>query len=444
MTLTVSDLKNARPALWWTAAEDARDAAHHCHDVSSLARNEVARTLQVCWVDQAGEEATRSFTRHADTYEAAATVLEGLMSTYGALAQAVEAAQRALGDALDFASRYCLGVSEAGVVTGNTDTDLGKWAVNCASLMVSAALTAANQADERAAGRLRVITALTDSTDPAAVRRALDAAAGDPVQIALRLLGAGELHPLNIPAELMDAVRRAARETGVSESLLLAIVWQEQQWYQNFEPDGGPLTETWRFLEWTAQQTIEPDKSLGITHMKMDTIREVMNGNREAFTTEDGTFLGDLGDADLAAYVEKNPEENIRLSAHHLAQLAENPHGASTDKQLFLLYAADTDQVRDYNDRYGDSTAARSGDIRDRAAAWDSFQSRLDDTNAWSRLTEQQRRQALADIAANSPRHAPVDLHPLYPAGSSTTRGTGTPGDEPFLPYPVERPPRPR
>ncbi|MGH3937380.1 MAG: hypothetical protein ACRDTG_01895 [Pseudonocardiaceae bacterium] len=179
MTVTVSGLKNAQPALWFTAANDARDAAHHCHDMSSLARNEVARTLQACWVDDAGKEARQLFVRHADTYEAAATALEALMSTYGALAQTIEGAQRALGEALDFARTYSLAISEAGEVTGNADTDLGKQAINDASRLVSAALTAANQADEQAASRLWVIAGLTDATNPDAVSLDLQAGADE-------------------------------------------------------------------------------------------------------------------------------------------------------------------------------------------------------------------------------------------------------------------------
>lgn len=444
MTVTVSDLKNAQPALWLAAAGDAKDAAHHCHDVSSLARNEVARTLQMCWVDDAGKEARELFVRHADTYEAAATVLEGLMTTYDTLAQAIEGAQRALDDALDFARQYCLAISEAGEVTGNADTDLGKWAINYGSLLVSAALTAANQADEQAASRLWVITGLTDATNPDAVRQDLQAGADSPVQIALRLLAGPGLHPLNIPPELLDAIRRAAKETGISETLLQAIVWQEQQWYQNVEPNGGPLTEAGRFWDWTLQQTLMPDKSLGITHMKIDTVREVMGHDRAAFTTADGTFLGDLSDDQLAAYIEKNPDEDIRLSAHYLAQMKQDPHGTASDKQLFLLYAADDANTRDMNARSGDSTTARENDIRDRAETWDSLQPRLRDTAAWAALTDQQRQQALDHIATNSPRDKRIDLHPLYPAGSSTASGTGTPGNQPLIPYPVNRPPQHR
>lgn len=79
------------------------------------------------------------------------------MSPYSALAQSVEAAQSALRDALEFASRYCLGVSEAGVVTGNTDRP----AQVGGELRLADGVGGAHcgqQADQQAAGRLRVIT----------------------------------------------------------------------------------------------------------------------------------------------------------------------------------------------------------------------------------------------------------------------------------------------
>jgi hypothetical protein len=96
------------------------------------------------------------------------------------------------------------------------------------------------------------------------------------------------------------------------------------------------------------------------------------------------------------------------------------------------------------NDRSGDSTTARANDIRDRAEAWDALQPRLRDTAAWAALSDQQRQDALEQIATNSPKDKRIDLHPLYPAGSSTASGTGTPGAQPFIPYPVERPPQHR
>ncbi|MGN5389950.1 hypothetical protein [Streptomyces sp. JL7001] len=42
--------------------------------------------------------------------------------------------------------------------------------------------------------------------------------------------------------------------TGISRKLLLAILWQEQQWYQNFSPGlTGPLAQAGRIFNWTLQ-----------------------------------------------------------------------------------------------------------------------------------------------------------------------------------------------
>lgn len=413
--LTVSDLANAKPQLWRAAADDAADAAWHCKQVAAGARD-LARTLEWSWPDDAGRAARQTFVRHADTYEAAGTVLSALVTYYDEFAVTVEGAQRSLVDALNLARGHGLTVNELGVVVGGEDTGNGAQAREVAD-RISAALTATNQADANAANRLRTIGSLTRVTDPAMIRLALEHAADSPAQIAQRMLNRpDDMHPLNIPPELFDTIRRAAAETGISETLLMSILWQEQQWYQNVDRDGGPLAQFGRFVEWVAQQTFVEDKSLGIAHMELDTAREVIAANPEAFSTADGRYLGDLSDAELVKYIETYPEEDIRLAAYQLAELQNNPHGAATDKQLFLLYSTgDHEPTRDANAQYADATEPRKYDIRDRAENWDRLQPRLNDAAAWAALSPQERRDALDEVIGNKPRWT-VDLHPVYDA----------------------------
>lgn len=254
------------------------------------------------------------------------------------------------------------------------------------------------------------------------------------------------VHPINISEEALQAVQAASLETGVSEKLLLAIVWQEQQWYQNIDPGMDSLvTGRGRLFDWALEQSIKPDKSLGITHMKIATARKVMDADQGAFR-ENGQYLGDLSDTQLAKYIEENPGEDIRLSAYYLRQMKLDPHGTGSDKQLFLLYAADTPKVRDANARYGDATAPRGGAIHERAENWDRLKPGLDDAQEWAALSDEQRRAALAALAVDIPKGQKVDLSPVYaPAGVDTViEGTGPvpPGTPTPTPGPSPTPPK--
>ncbi len=68
----------------------------------------------------------------------------------------------------------------------------------------------------------------------------------------------------SVPPNVLNEVKLASAETGVSQKLPLAILWQEQQWYQNSNPSlSGPLTEFGRFFDWSLTLGAKPDKSLG-------------------------------------------------------------------------------------------------------------------------------------------------------------------------------------
>ncbi|MEW2418164.1 hypothetical protein AB0953_31345 [Streptomyces sp. NPDC046866] len=167
--------------------------------------------------------------------------------------------------------------------------------VNHPQGIIADALGKAPRADADTARALRTIEGLTAVSDPKLAQEALTP--GSPLAIALALSGGTDgLHPINVSPAQFPALDRAAAETGVSRKLLLAILWQEQQGYQNFSPGlTGPLAEAGRVFNWTLQQSLKPDKSLGITHMKSDTARAVMENHRRAFTLPDGTFYQEGG-----------------------------------------------------------------------------------------------------------------------------------------------------
>ncbi|MDI5969329.1 hypothetical protein POF50_008215 [Streptomyces sp. SL13] len=407
--LSVEDLRDAKPQAWRDAADDAIAAAKHCRAVASYARDDVAATLKMCWVSDAGRAARARFVQHAGDYEAAGDALHGLAKTYDTLADAVSDAQRTLHAALDHAAAHGLTVAGDGEVTGHAsghDQDAVHDQVTHAAGLIADALAAATRADSTAADEMRTITALTTITSPDLVAQALAHEADSPLGIALRLnQGPDGLHPLNISATQLDAIRQASQETGISQQLLMSIVWQEQQWYQNSDPGlGGPQALAGHLFDWALEQTVKPDKSLGITHMKIPTARQVIARDRAAFTV-DGTYLDDLDDARLTKYIEQNPGEDIRLSAHYLRH-----------------------------------TAVRGGAIRPRAEHWETLQPRLHDAGAWAALTNSQRQQALNEIAAQTPAGTSFDLSPLYTPPGVTTTGTGTGPAVPGIPSPAPGP----
>ncbi|MFF2821244.1 hypothetical protein ACFVT9_37690 [Kitasatospora cineracea] len=441
--LTLDALDHARPELWQKACDDALTTAKHCEHVASVARDEVARTLGSAWASPAGDSARSRFAKHADSYEAAALSMRDLAKVYDRLATAMTNAQRALHNALDFAHSHRLQVDQDGSVSvlpgpvDPADTQALNEQIHQAQAQITAALHDAAAADAAATDELRTLALLAEAQTPGTVREALDRDGNSALAIAMRLQSAQNgPHPINVPPELIDAARRASAETGISTDLLLAIMWQEQQWYQNQEPGlDGPLTIAGRISNWTASETLKPDKSLGITHMKLATAREVIRGNEDAFPG-----LAGLSDTQLAKYIEENPGEDVRLSAYYLKDLQKNPHGTATDKQLFLLYAADTPQVRDSNARYGDDGSQRGAAIKDRSDNWDGLQQSLRDADAWNSLPESERRKALDELAARTPNDTNVDLKPIYAAPGVSTFERGTAPLPPDQPRPLVPP----
>ncbi len=394
-----------------------------------MARDEVAPTftLSRSWVGEAGKAACERFVEHADDYDAAGLALRSLVKVYDGLADSIVSAQRNLRSALDYARTHELKVDDSGRVQLNKTVMVPPGStehlrpVHHAQGIIDDALSKATQADVEAARALRTIENLTGITDPKMVKDALHG--NSPLSIALRLAGgSGGLHPINVSPSQLAAVDRAAAETGISKRLLLSILWQEQQWYQNFEPRlRGPLTAFGRFFDWSLQQTIKPDNSLGITHVKLETARKVIDGNPGAFILSDGTHVNDLSDAELTKYIEENPNENIRMSAYHLQQLRSQPYGADTDKQIFTLYAADTPDVREKNEEYGDESEDRGGAIRSRGENWDKLQPHLEDAMAWEALSDEERAQAVQQMEANTPAVHHLSVEPIYAAGGPTT-----------------------
>ncbi|MFP8884390.1 hypothetical protein [Streptomyces mangrovi] len=443
--VSVPELDTANPRKWRDAADDAVAAAKQCDGLASYARDEVAETLRTCWVGDTGKAARGRFVRHADDYEAAAVALRALARVYDDLADDIADAQRDLHSALDYARRHDLKVDDSGRVQ-SAQSVMGPRGggehlepVKHARDIISAALSKATRADIEAARALRTIEGLTDIGDPKLVRDALKD--DSPLGIALRLSGGLDgLHRINVPPTVLAAVDRAALETGMSRKLLLAVLWQEQQWHQNHSPSlRGPVTEFGRFFNWSLAVGPKPDKSLGITHIKLETARRTMANHPQAFRLTDGRSLNDVSDAELAAEIEANPELDVRLSAYHLMDLKENPYGSRSDKDLFVLYAADTSEVRELNEQYGIESDQRRGDIKARGENWDKIEPHIEDAMAWEALGEEERVSATRQLESHTPAGHSVSVAPIYSTGGPIG-GSGTDEPEPGTPSPSPGP----
>ncbi|MDX3755790.1 hypothetical protein ACWDBO_07250 [Streptomyces mirabilis] len=126
------------------------------------------------------------------------------------------------------------------------------------------------------------------------------------------------------------------------------------------------------------------------------------------------------------------------MSAYHLSDLRDDPYGADTDKQLFTLYAADTPDVREKNEQYGDDSDHRGADIKVRGKNWDKMEPHLDDAMAWNALSDDERAKAIAQLESQTPAGHHVSLDPLHSTGQTTGTGTGEP--EPGTPSPSPGP----
>jgi tRNA A-37 threonylcarbamoyl transferase component Bud32 len=277
------------------------------------------------------------------------------------------------------------------------------------------ALRLANTADERLANGLSRLG--TDS---------LEGRNGFAESLARKLADFDE-HPVNLPPWLVEYAREAARRHGISDRLMLMTLWQEQQWYQNYrgygpfsvlvDKAGREANELW-------QDRVDGTKSMGVTHMKVDTARDLVT--RDGLTDPDGRPYSSYSNEELAEKIEHDPQFAIDLTARKLAALQnEDEEQPWSDKQTFFLYAVDDEDptTREANRQYGDSTEDRKNDIRPRAENWDRVAPVIDAQQDWERLSPEDRQRALDSVGApdqGSPLHFP---YPPSQEGPSPTPG---------------------
>lgn len=303
--------------------------------------------------------------------------------------------------------------------------ELAEAAIQHAQPLAEQTLAAANKADDDAAVNLRMIASLSLVSDPSTIDEAMRE--GSPLNIALRIKERGEVsHKIDISPHLLSAADQASRETGINRKLLLAILWQEQQKYQNIHPKhDGPISHRCKYLNRIPRETIFPDKSAGIIHLKPATARAALEDHPEFFPMK-GEDPRSLSDSDIVAYIETHPAEAIRVSAFHLAKLrdGEGP-GNQTAKDLFRLYAADTPAVRDLNEKAGADDEPRGAATEKRSVDYEEIMPYVEDALEWNQLSKAQRQEAFQAIKEQTPKGQHVELNPIFTSHDEWWSGTG-------------------
>lgn len=244
----------------------------------------------------------------------------------------------------------------------------------------------------------------------------------------------------DISGSTLAYIDKVSRETGVHRDLLIALCWQEQQWYQAYDnTSGGMFTWLGRRFDFGLEQTIYPGKSLGITHLKLPTVRGVIANMNDS-------GLSNLNDAQLTKMIEQDPDLDILISANYVKQLSQNPYGANTDEDLFVLYATgDNAETRAANAKYGSDYTKRSNStVSARMQDWNAFSAQITAANEWVALTPQQQADGLTAYANDNPSwlvNGNGSLNFPYPAPPGTiTSLTQIPSNGPQVPDPTAGP----
>ncbi|HEX6467848.1 MAG TPA: hypothetical protein VF069_02035 [Streptosporangiaceae bacterium] len=382
------------------------------------------------WEGAAADAAVRQMTPLGQRVQVASTQAGSVASVLDAGARELRAAQKELTDAIRDADGIHLRVGDDGSLTlpemspadRRDPESIRYWAslrqqAEQIEARFQAAMRNAEESDRRLSEELTNLGADGDYA----------------TALATQLAGFSE-HPVNLPPELIAYARQAARKYGISDTLMLMILWQEQQWYQNYGSGNGPIGALGRWFDRTVQD-IKGDKSMGVTHMKPDTAREVLA--RDGARDEHGRLYSTYSDDELAANLEDDPRFAIDTTARYLSQIKSEPDHWS-DKQTFLTYAADNEEMREANRRAGDSTDARGFAIRDRAENWDRVAPKIEAEQAWERLSPDDRQRALG--AMGSPGSQVVLNLPYTPAAGVDVAAEGTRPPVPGQPSPGPNP----
>ncbi|GAA2738691.1 hypothetical protein [Actinocorallia aurantiaca] len=388
--------------------------------------NVVAKTDEAGWKGLAADAARKEISRPATRLELAAAQAGSVAGFMRGGYDELRAAKQRLKDALSDASAIRLRIGDDGAL--HFPEPRAEDALDPAHMVESIqlrqqaskihdrfeeAVRLATTADERLAGGLSRLGAdnLEGRTDLAK-------------SLADTLANFGD-HPVNLPPGLVELARQLARRHGISDRLMLMTLWQEQQWYQNHGGYGPFSTLTEKFgneFNKNYQKYRDETKSMGISHMKAETARDIVT--QHGMADSNGRPYSSYNDQELAERIEDDPQFALDLTARYLADIQnEDEEQPWSDKQTFLLYAVGDDEgTREANRQYGDSTEDRKHDIRLRAENWDRVAPVIDVQQDWERLSPEDRQRAL-DSLGSSGRGDSLNLPYAQPHAPSPQPG---------------------
>ena len=169
--VSFAQLRNAKPDLWMTAANDMLNAAKQCERIKDDIHNNGVAPLSDNWADHAGKLAVDALKSIAGRAEVEAVLARSTVDPVDTLAHAVATAQNELENGVRSAeSLGCSVNAETGRISisasAANDMDAAKMqAIGAAQQLINDAIEAASQADDECAKSLQESNRNSGTTD---------------------------------------------------------------------------------------------------------------------------------------------------------------------------------------------------------------------------------------------------------------------------------------
>ncbi|MFE9421808.1 amidase domain-containing protein [Kitasatospora sp. NPDC006697] len=183
--VTLSDLQQADPAQWKSAADGWQRAAEESAGASNDLHAQGVGPLDSHWQDKVGQAAGQKLAEQADALEVASDIMRGVAMVLDGLTHSIEYAKSTLARALTLAQQYDLPIDldqGRSVPAGNPDAPQNPDQVSEVDALLAEALREANQADQRVAAELVELGNDTCVTD---LSQALDRIQGEASDVEL-------------------------------------------------------------------------------------------------------------------------------------------------------------------------------------------------------------------------------------------------------------------
>jgi len=161
------DVRDAKPRSWQVAADDWVVLARELEQAANDIFDRGAAAVGEHWTDEVGERAARRLTELATSFQVAAATVRGVVLTLDGLGEAVEAVQRVLHSAIDYATAHGFLIDAAGRVSQPPGVDCAEDAhrVDQANAIIAEAVESAARIDDEAADEFARLARAVADTD---------------------------------------------------------------------------------------------------------------------------------------------------------------------------------------------------------------------------------------------------------------------------------------